>query len=69
MLDQLSELSKRKYVPATDMARIYTGLGEKDWAFEWLEKGYEERSLLDLKVNPTFDPLRSDPRFQGLCAG
>ena len=39
MLDQLSELSKQKYVPAVDMARIYAGLGEKDKAFEWLEKG------------------------------
>ena len=50
------------------MARVYTGLGEKDKAFEWLEKGYEDRSVsfLVLKVNPVYDPLRSDPRFTGL---
>ena len=50
------------------MARIYAGLGEKDKAFEWLEKGYEDRSIssADIKVDPTFDPLRSDPRFQDL---
>ncbi len=45
MLDQLNELSKQKYVAAVDMARIYVGLGEKDKAFEWLEKGYEDRSI------------------------
>ena len=45
VLDQLNELSKQKYVPAVDMARIYAGLGEKDKAFEWLEKAYEERSI------------------------
>ena len=49
------------------MARIYAGLGEKDKAFEWLEKGYEDRShRLRIKVDPPFDPLRSDPRFADL---
>ena len=43
-------------------------LGEKDEAFEGLEKAYNERSLgfEEIKVNPVFDPLRSDPRFQDL---
>jgi hypothetical protein len=64
-------MSKQKYVPASDMARIYMGLGEKDKAFEWLEKGYEERVVFgdatnDIKVDPIFDPLRSDPRFADL---
>ncbi len=36
VLDQLTELSKQKYVPAERMALIYTGLGEKDKAIEWL---------------------------------
>jgi len=46
----------------------YAGLGEKDQAFTWLEKAYEERSgfLPNLKVNPIWDPLRSDPRFADL---
>jgi hypothetical protein len=47
---------------------VYTGLGEKDEAFNWLEKAYEEReSYFNLfKVEPVFDSLRSDPRFLGL---
>ena len=42
------------------------GLGEKDKAFEWLEKAYEEHFIIAIKVNPVFDPLRSDPRFADL---
>ena len=70
VLDQLTELSKQKYVPAERIAMIYTGLGEKDKAIEWLEKGYDEHSIggppVGIKVEPEFDPLRSDPRFQDL---
>ena len=67
MLDKLNELSKQKYVPAVDRARIYAGLGEKDKAFEWLEKGYAGSLYsLALIVQPAFDPLRSDPRFADL---
>jgi eukaryotic-like serine/threonine-protein kinase len=68
VLDQLKELSKRKYVPAGSIAQIYVAFGEKDKAFEGLEKAYNERSLgfEEIKVNPIFDPLRSDPRFQDL---
>jgi tetratricopeptide (TPR) repeat protein len=65
-LDQLNEISKQKHVPAVDRARIYAGLGEKGKAFEWLEKGYEERSIVGINVQPPFDPLRSDPRFADL---
>ena len=45
---------------------IYIGLGEKDKAFEWLDKAYEQREgwNIQLKVDPVFDSLRSDPRFQ-----
>jgi tetratricopeptide (TPR) repeat protein len=66
MLDKLNELSKQKYVPAVSRAIIYAGLGEKDKAFEWLEKGYEERSTYGIKADPAYDPLRSDPRFADL---
>jgi serine/threonine protein kinase/tetratricopeptide (TPR) repeat protein len=71
VLDQLNDLSKKKYVPAGFRAAIYTGLGDKDRAFDWLEKGYEERAVFgdatgDIKVDPIFDPLRSDPRFTDL---
>jgi TolB-like protein/Tfp pilus assembly protein PilF len=65
----LDELSKKKYVPAFTMAIIYTGLGQKDQAFQWLEKSYEEHDsgpFSFVKVYPIFDPLRSDPRFADL---
>ncbi len=69
VLDQLNQLSKQEYVPAVYRAQIYVGLGEKDQAFEWLEKSYEDRSiasLAEIKVDPQFDPLRSDARFKDL---
>jgi serine/threonine protein kinase/Flp pilus assembly protein TadD len=51
-----------------DIAGIHARLGESDRAFVELEKDYQKRlfDLLFLKVSPEFDPLRGDPRFQGL---
>jgi adenylate cyclase len=48
------------------MALVYAALGEDNKAFEWLEKSYErhEESLCSLKVDPKFDDLRLDPRFE-----
>jgi TolB-like protein/DNA-binding winged helix-turn-helix (wHTH) protein/Tfp pilus assembly protein PilF len=68
ILAELQSLSEHSYVPATDMALICAGLGDKDKAFAWLDKAYEEHSfsLSNLKVEPRFDPLRSDPRFADL---
>ena len=67
-LEQLKERAKRRHVLPYDMAVIYAGLGEKDRAFEWLEKAYAERDedLLYLKVDPVLDSLRSDQRFTDL---
>ena len=69
VLDKLNELSKQKYVPAVYRTAIYAVLGEKDKAFEWLEKGYEDRAIYNIKAMaqaPLYDPLRSDPRFADL---
>jgi TolB-like protein/DNA-binding winged helix-turn-helix (wHTH) protein/Tfp pilus assembly protein PilF len=68
ILAELQTLSEHSYIPATDTAMVYTGLGDKDKAFAQLEKAYEEHSfsLSNLKVEPRFDPLRSDPRFADL---
>ena len=68
MLERSKELSQKLYVPATHMAVIYAGLGEKDQAFQWLEKAYNERDegLIYLNVAPAWDRLRSDPCFQDL---
>jgi eukaryotic-like serine/threonine-protein kinase len=68
ILDQLKELSRQRYISPHDMAIIYTGLGEKEQAFAWLDKAYADRSwpLPLLKFDPRFDSLRSDPRFADL---
>ena len=68
VIDDLEELSKQRYVSSYHIALIYTGLGENDRAFEWLEKAYEERAdlLVYIKVEPRLDSLRGDPRFADL---
>jgi len=65
---QLTELSKQRYVSSWSISYIHAALGDSDQACAWLEKAYEERSLVlaNLKVDPGFDPLRTDPRFQAL---
>jgi TolB-like protein/Flp pilus assembly protein TadD len=67
-LDELNDQSKQRYVPPYDIAMVYAGLGERDQFFQWLEKAYEDRNqfMTLLKVEPKFDPIRSDPRFQDL---
>ena len=68
ILDMLAERSKRGYVPSYYFALIHAGLGEKDRAFEWLERAYQERStvLAYLQLDPRLASLRSDPRFFSL---
>jgi len=66
LLDELKEQSKRRYVSWWDIAAIYAGLGEKDQAFAFLEKAYEQRVVMWWNGGPLLDPLRSDPRFQDL---
>ena len=61
IINELLEQSKQKYVQSAYIAYIYVGLGEKDKAFEWLEKAFQERQLEPL--SPLLDPVREDPRF------
>jgi TolB-like protein/DNA-binding winged helix-turn-helix (wHTH) protein/Tfp pilus assembly protein PilF len=69
MVEKLHRLSERQYTDATYLARIYAGLGEKDLAFNWLQKAAEQHSpaLLAIGTDYAYDPLRSDPRFQELA--
>jgi tetratricopeptide (TPR) repeat protein len=64
-LANLEHLATRQYVPPYDIALIYSGLGETDEAFKWLEKAYTDHSteMIYFKVEPMLQPLRSDPRY------
>jgi TolB-like protein/DNA-binding winged helix-turn-helix (wHTH) protein/Tfp pilus assembly protein PilF len=68
-LEKFRETNRRsKSDPVGMFALAYTGMGNKDEAFAWLQKAFAEHSivLLALKVDPAYDPLRSDPRFHDL---
>jgi len=68
ILTQLLDSSEHRYVMPYWIATIYAALGDKDNAFLWLECAYRERSawIAFLKVQPWFDTLRSDSRFDDL---
>ena len=68
VLATLQSRSKSHYVPALYIAGMYSGLGDMDQAFRWLEHAYEDKNdrLVYLGVDPIADPLRADPRFSGL---
>ncbi|HSE31171.1 MAG TPA: protein kinase [Pyrinomonadaceae bacterium] len=68
-LDELLELSKNQYVSTGQIAIIYIARGEKDKAFELLEMANRDYdlNLMRMKVERRFDPIRSDPRFEGLA--
>ena len=68
VLARLMEPSTRPYVVSTEIARVYAGLDEPDEAFTWLESAWHQREahLAYLNVDPHFDTLRNDPRFQDL---
>jgi tetratricopeptide (TPR) repeat protein len=67
-LEGLKELSKRGYVPAYTLAQGYAQLGDRQQAIQWLQRAHEERDsrLVFLKVDPVFDPMRSEPKFREL---
>ena len=68
VLVELKDLSQRRYVSPYGIAMIYVGLGDKEQAFQWLERANDERNteLTLLKVDPRLNPLRDDPRFKDL---
>jgi TolB-like protein/DNA-binding winged helix-turn-helix (wHTH) protein/Tfp pilus assembly protein PilF len=69
-IDELHRVSKPRHPSAYLMAMVYVGLGDKNRAFEWLQKAVDARAweLPVLKADTMFDPLRSDPRFLPLLA-
>ena len=69
LLHKLSSLWKLKYIRPTYVARLYLDLGDKDRAFEWLDKALSERDsgLLLMRSDRSWDALRNDPRFAALA--
>ncbi len=67
-LEENLEFYKKGLSSPVSIAREYAKLGEKEKSFEWLEKAYSEhdRRLPGLKIDPGFDNLRADPRFNNL---
>jgi serine/threonine-protein kinase len=68
ILRELEEMAKRQYVSSTAFAMIYLGLGEREKALDWLDKSYkdQESACWYLKVDPIYDSVRNEPRFQAL---
>jgi len=67
--ERIKEKTARgEYVPAVEYVTAYMRLGDKEQAFAWVAKASEERNRLafEIKVNPIFDPLRGDSRFESL---
>lgn len=68
ILEQLIEKSRQQYVAADAIAGVYAVLGEKDEAFRWLDRAFDEHSasMVSFTSHPEFRSLRSDPRFTEL---
>jgi len=64
-LEELRRIAKQRYVPAYQFAIVHAELGQADTAFQWLDRAIEEPSaiMMMIKVEPSFDALRGDPRF------
>jgi serine/threonine protein kinase/Tfp pilus assembly protein PilF len=67
-LDQLNAASKAGFTPSLYFALVYAGLAQRDQAFAWLNKSYDERfaRLAYLNRESLWDSLRDDPRFADL---
>ncbi len=67
IVKELEEKYARKESLGRNVAGVYAGLGEKDKAFEWLEKDFQNKGDLgDIRWQIAFEPLRGDPRFKDL---
>ena len=69
ILRELTTQRRTAYVPPWAMAAVCRGLGEVEQALEWLEKGIEERDIIEiagLKYDPRYFNLRGHPRYQAM---
>jgi Flp pilus assembly protein TadD len=65
---ELEALKERRYVSRHDLALVSLALGDRTASLDWLEKAYEDRNwyMPWIHLDPRFDPIRSEPRFQNL---
>ncbi len=65
ILNRFLQLSKDQYVAPYFIGQLYTGLGKTDEAFTWFNRAVDEHAnaMEYLRLDPTFDPIRNDPRF------
>jgi TolB-like protein/Flp pilus assembly protein TadD len=68
ILEELEQVSRKKWVSPVAIAALLASLGDTDRMFSWLETAYQQRDpdLPHLKVNPLLDPIRTDPRYEDL---
>ena len=68
IIDELNEQADQRYVSPYNVSRVYAASRHAELTFIWLERAYQERNpdLIELKAEPVFDTVRSDPRFAGL---
>jgi TolB-like protein/Tfp pilus assembly protein PilF len=68
ILAKLQQLAGKRYVLPYNVAKIHAAGGDRDKAFEWLERAYEggNPDLIELNSEPIFDGLRGEPRFSDL---
>jgi len=68
VLATLLEKRKSQFLPPTQIALVYAGLGEKEAAWAWLKQAFDDKGWLidEMGVDPLFDVFRSDPRFAEL---
>ena len=67
-LEKLQQMNRRQQIDPGVIAWGYIAVGDREQALAWLEKAYAQQSnvLTTLRVEPGYDSLRSDPRFQDL---
>jgi hypothetical protein len=68
LLREIHSRESTEYVWPVGIAWAYARLGQMDRAFEYLERGYEDRAgfMIWISCEPAFDPLRADPRFDAI---
>jgi serine/threonine-protein kinase len=68
ILDEMLELAAKRYVAPFDLALLHFAVDNPDEGFHWLTKAFDDRGIeiMSLRVDPRFEPVRSDPRFVAL---